>query len=88
MTLHCVPISFLKPFLLTNSKGIIPNWLLQSMDLAEIVQVRINNPIPRRHGARPPIIELADDITRKIEVLTESCVEEIQSKPFLRVYSK
>ena len=47
----------------------------------------------RRHarpmGAKPMVVvDFADDITRRIDVLTKSVEKAIQSKPFFRIYSK
>ena len=89
-----------KTILFTNSRGKIPNWLWESMDLAEHLHFRMNKhlPKPRRHarrrhakpmGAKPMVVvDFADDITRRIDVLTKSVEKAIQSKPFFRIYSK
>ena len=47
----------------------------------------------RRHarpmGAKPMVVvDFADDITRRIDVLTKSVEKAIQSRPFFRIYSK
>ena len=83
---------FRPPRRLEMERTIIPNWLLQSMDLPKLVQGRIDNSGPFHTfnfgGKIQAIHDSPDDIIRRIDVLTKTVEEALQSKPFLRIYSK